>query len=131
MINLQQCRLEQYLVERTQELPAIDLRWRNKVIPVRPRDDAVALTAETREGNYQLAADWPIAVDGALGPVRRKPGLEIQGRVFTERFSIAALPPRPRARAAARQPHHLAVLREAMQQAREGVSLPPNAQKRR
>ncbi|GAB4480749.1 MAG: FAD-dependent oxidoreductase [Burkholderiaceae bacterium] len=89
MINLQQYYLEQYLVERAQALSALDLRWRSKVVAVRPRDDAVALTVETPEGPYELTADWLIVADGARSPVRRMLGLEVEGRVFTDRFLIA------------------------------------------
>src|SRR3977135_4291906 len=40
-INLQQFYAEAYLVDRVQELPAIDLRWRNKVIGLEQRNDLV------------------------------------------------------------------------------------------
>src|ERR1700732_2760117 len=43
-INLQQFYAEAYLVERVEELPAIDLRWRNKVIGLERRNDHVMLT---------------------------------------------------------------------------------------
>ncbi len=89
MINLQQYYLEQYLVERAQALPAIDLRWRNKVVAVHPRDDGAALTVETPDGHYELVADWLVVADGARSPVRRMLGLEVEGRVFTDRFLIA------------------------------------------
>ena len=89
MINLQQYYLEQYLVERAQALGAIDLRWRNKVVGVQPREDAVALTVDTPDGTYTLDADWLIAADGARSPVRRMLGLDVEGRVFTDRFLIA------------------------------------------
>ncbi len=36
MVNLQQYHLEQYLVERAQQLPAIDLRWQHKLKQVTP-----------------------------------------------------------------------------------------------
>ena len=38
-INLQQFYAEAYLVDRVQELPAIDLRWRNKVTGLEQRND--------------------------------------------------------------------------------------------
>src|SRR3979490_1642929 len=43
-INLQQFYAEAYLVDRVSELPAIDLRWRNRVTGLEPRNDHVALT---------------------------------------------------------------------------------------
>src|SRR3979490_226215 len=43
-INLQQFHAEAYLVDRVQELAAIDLRWRNKVTGLAQRNDLVVLT---------------------------------------------------------------------------------------
>src|SRR5438874_13376491 len=51
-INLQQFHAEAYLVDRVSELPAIDLRWRNKVTALEPRNDRVALTIQTPDGPY-------------------------------------------------------------------------------
>src|SRR5829696_7214087 len=64
-INLQQFYAEAYLVDRVQELAAIDLRWRNKVTALEPRNDSVALTIQTPEGPYRLNAQYVIACDGA------------------------------------------------------------------
>src|ERR1700749_1038380 len=50
-INLQQFYAEAYLVDRVQELPAIDLRWRNKVTGLEQRNDRVVLTISTPEGS--------------------------------------------------------------------------------
>ena len=60
-INLQQFYAEAYLVDRVQELPAIDLRWRNKVTGLEPRNDHVALTVETRTDLTGCARNmsWP------------------------------------------------------------------------
>src|SRR5580704_15673242 len=48
-INLQQFYAEAYLVDRVEQLPEIDLRWRNKVIALESRNDGVALTIATPE----------------------------------------------------------------------------------
>src|SRR5688572_3604001 len=53
-VNLQQFYVEQYLVERVQEVAGVDLRWRNKVVAVRQEKDAVALEVETPDGVYSL-----------------------------------------------------------------------------
>ena len=89
MVNLQQYHLEQYLVERAMALPAIDLRWQHKLVAVTPGDDGVALEVETAEGRYALQADWLIAADGTRSTVRRQMGLDIEGKVFQDRFLIA------------------------------------------
>src|SRR5471032_3052480 len=53
-INLQQFYAEAYLVDRVEELSAIDLRWRNKVVGLEQRNDHVALTVATPDGPYQM-----------------------------------------------------------------------------
>src|SRR6516164_10930992 len=57
-INLQQFYAEAYLVDRVGELPAIDLRWRNKVIGLEQRNNHAILTIETPDGPYRIAADY-------------------------------------------------------------------------
>src|SRR6188474_1838528 len=42
-INLQQFYAEAYLVDRVEELPTIDLRWRNRVAALEARNDHVLL----------------------------------------------------------------------------------------
>jgi 3-(3-hydroxy-phenyl)propionate hydroxylase len=89
MVNLQQYYLEQYLVERAQQLPGIDLRWKNKLTALEARDDGATLQIDTAEGPYTLQADWLLVADGARSPVRRQMGLDIEGTVFQDRFLIA------------------------------------------
>ena len=89
MVNLQQYYLEQYLVERAMALPGLDLRWRHKLLSVTPQPDGAQLEVETADGNYTLHADWLVVADGTRSPVRRQLGLDIEGRVFQDRFLIA------------------------------------------
>ncbi|MBT9496375.1 MAG: FAD-dependent oxidoreductase [Zoogloea sp.] len=89
MINLQQYYLEQYLVERAQALPNIDLRWKHKVTAVTPQGDGAQIAVETADGPFTLHADWLVVADGARSPVRRHLGLDIDGKVFQDRFLIA------------------------------------------
>src|SRR6201747_743266 len=88
-INLQQFHAEAYLVDRVQELPAIDLRWRNKVIGLEQRNDHVALTVETPEGAYRLRANYVVACDGARSTLRQLVGAEFAGKAFEDQFLIA------------------------------------------
>src|SRR6266581_4751107 len=88
-INLQQFHVEAYLVDRARELPAIDLRWRNKVIALEQRNDCVVLTIETPEGSYCLHAQYVVACDGARSSLRQMVGAEFAGQVFEDQFLIA------------------------------------------
>jgi 3-(3-hydroxy-phenyl)propionate hydroxylase len=88
-INLQQFYAEAYLVDRVQELPSIDLRWRNKVTGLEPRNDHVALTVDTPDGSYRIRADYAVACDGARSSLRQMVGAEFAGQVFEDQFLIA------------------------------------------
>src|SRR3979409_1935032 len=89
-INLQQFHAEAYLVDRVQELPAIDLRWRNKVIGLEQRNDLVVLTIETPDGPYRIRAAYVVACDGARSSLRQMVGAELARKVFRIEFLIAA-----------------------------------------
>jgi 3-(3-hydroxy-phenyl)propionate hydroxylase len=88
-INLQQFYAEAYLVDRVEELAAIDLRWRNKVIGLEQRNDHVLLMIETPDGPYRLHANFVVACDGARSSVRQMAGAEFAGQVFEDQFLIA------------------------------------------
>jgi 3-(3-hydroxy-phenyl)propionate hydroxylase len=88
MINLQQYHLEEALVRRAEALGA-DLRWKYRVLEVRPQADGARLRVETPDGAFDIDADWLIVADGARSNVRRQLGLDIEGHVFKDRFLIA------------------------------------------
>jgi 3-(3-hydroxy-phenyl)propionate hydroxylase len=88
MINLQQYHLEESLVRRA-EAVGVDLRWKYRVLDVRPQADRARLTVETPDGTFDMDADWLIVAEGARSNVRRQLGLDIEGHVFKDRFLIA------------------------------------------
>ena len=88
-INLQQYYAEAFLVERTSDLPAIDLRWRNKVIGVTQHNDHVVIDIDTPDGPYRLAADFVVACDGARSALRALVGADFSGETFEDQFLIA------------------------------------------
>jgi 3-(3-hydroxy-phenyl)propionate hydroxylase len=88
-INLQQFHAEAYLVDRVQELPAIDLRWRNKVIGLEQRNDHILLAIETPDGPYRVRVNYVVACDGARSSLRQMVGAEFAGQVFEDQFLIA------------------------------------------
>src|SRR5690349_22164774 len=88
-INLQQFHAESYLVDRVGELPAIDLRWRNKVVALESRNDGVTLTVSTPDGPYRIHAGYLIACDGARSSLRQMVGAEFSGQMFEDQFLIA------------------------------------------
>ena len=65
------------------------MRWKNKVVSVKPQGDGAALEVETPDGVYHLECDWLIVADGARSPIRTMLGLDIEGKIFMDRFLIA------------------------------------------
>lgn len=95
-VNLQQYYVEGFLIERAQQLPNLEIRWKNKVVGVAQSaggaDDGAApvmLTIETPDGEYCLSARYAVAADGSRSAMRRLLGLESKGRTFKDRFLIA------------------------------------------
>src|SRR5712664_1199874 len=88
-INLQQFYAEAYLVDRVQELSAIDLRWCNKVVVLEQRNDHVAVTIQTPDGPYRMRAHHVVACDGARSSLRQMVGAEFTGKMFEDQFLIA------------------------------------------
>ncbi|HXD45061.1 MAG TPA: FAD-dependent oxidoreductase [Pseudolabrys sp.] len=88
-INLQQYYLEKALCDRASEIGAIDLRWKNRLAGLEPRNDHVRLTIATDDGPYTLDADWLIAADGARSTARDLLGLAFSGVTFEDKFLIA------------------------------------------
>jgi 3-(3-hydroxy-phenyl)propionate hydroxylase len=89
MVNLQQYHLEEALVARAAQLPLLDLRWKSRVGAVDPQADGVRLQVQTPDGEYSLQADWLVVADGAKSLIRRMLGLDMEGKVFQDRFLIA------------------------------------------
>jgi 3-(3-hydroxy-phenyl)propionate hydroxylase len=89
-VNLQQFYVEQFLVERVQAQPNVELRWKNKVVEVQQSDEAVSLTVDTPYGVYRAASSYLIAADGGHSAVRELIGAEDEERSFYEdRWCIA------------------------------------------
>ena len=88
-INLQQYFVEGFLAHRAAELPAVDMRWNNKVAGIEQHADHALLTIETPDGPYRLRADHVVACDGSRSTLRELTGQQSTGRVFRDRFLIA------------------------------------------
>lgn len=89
MVNLQQYYLEEYLAARAASRPGIEMRWKNKVVSVAQSGRTATLRVETEDGFYTVETEWLIAADGARSPVRRMLGLDVEGKIFMDRFLIA------------------------------------------
>ncbi|RKF50861.1 FAD-dependent oxidoreductase [Paraburkholderia fungorum] len=94
-INLQQYYVEGFLLERAQEMPNLEIRWKSKVVGVQQsgtpgaQDAGVTLTIDTPDGQYPLCGRYVVAADGSRSPMRNLMGLDSKGVTFKDRFLIA------------------------------------------
>lgn len=86
MVNIGQQDTERCLLG---DLPDADIRWGTAMTGLAVRDDGVALTLTTPNGETRLDADWLVACDGARSPTRAALGLSLQGETYTGRYLIA------------------------------------------
>ncbi len=89
MINLQQCFMEQFLIDALRERENVDLRWHSRVIQIDSRPDNVRLMVETPEGSYPIEASYVVAADGARSFIRQALGLRMEGNSYEGRYLIA------------------------------------------
>jgi 3-(3-hydroxy-phenyl)propionate hydroxylase len=94
-INLQQYYVEGFLLERAQEMPNLEIRWKSKVVGVQQsgtpgtHDAGVTLSVDTPNGQYALRGRYVVAADGSRSPIRNLMGLDSKGVTFKDRFLIA------------------------------------------
>jgi len=88
MINLQQYHLEEIL-QRRAELGKVQMRWRQRVSDVQCHEHGVRIRVDSPDGAYELDTSWLVVADGAKSSIRRMMGLDIEGKIFTDRFLIA------------------------------------------
>ncbi|WP_454827034.1 FAD-dependent oxidoreductase [Paraburkholderia xenovorans] len=94
-VNLQQYYVEGFLLERAQEMPNLEIRWKSKVVGVQQdgtpgtQDAGVTLTIDTPNGQYALCGRYVVAADGSRSPIRNLMGLDSKGVTFKDRFLIA------------------------------------------
>ncbi len=85
-VNLQQFYVEEYLVDANMTVPAVDLRWKNKVVDVRPARDHVEVVVQTPDGPYRARCSYLLAADGSHSTVREKLGARDAVSAFSEDF---------------------------------------------
>ena len=89
MTNLQQCWVEQILLDRLQSGGMTDVRWRTELIGIREEDNKIAATLRRSDGTeYEVTADYVIGADGARGTTRKFAGLNYEGTRFEQSFVI-------------------------------------------
>ncbi len=88
-INLQQYYVEQFLIDKLQELEYPMLRRGHKVVDIAITNDERALVKiEHDQSVYNVTADYVVAADGVRSTIRKAFELEMQGNYFDEQFLI-------------------------------------------
>lgn len=88
-INIQQFYIEAFLVDRVQELGAVELRWQNRLTAFEQTADAATLTIETPAGSYCIEADHVIDATGSNSPLRKWLNVPFDSRRGDDRWCIA------------------------------------------
>jgi 3-(3-hydroxy-phenyl)propionate hydroxylase len=89
MINIQQYRIEQHLVDACSAHPdLIDLRWGSELVAIEPDDAGVTLRVRCAGTEYAARADRLVACDGGQSFVRRALGLRLGGTAFEGKYVI-------------------------------------------
>ena len=89
MTNLQQCYIEQFLIEHIDGFDGIEIRWQSQVVGVAQTEDGARIRIDTPEGRYELEADYVIAADGARSTMRELMGLKLSGTSYSGKYLIA------------------------------------------
>ena len=88
-INIQQFYIEAFLVDRTQALGGIDIRWSSRVTAYEQDGSGATLSVTTPAGNYRLRADHVIDASGSRSPFRQWAGASVTAKKGDDRWCIA------------------------------------------
>lgn len=86
--NLQQCWMEQLLLDAIHGHPLVEVRYQHEVVAITPREDGVHLRVKTPAGEFETHAQYLVAADGPRGTTRRAMGLDYEGTSYSQRFVI-------------------------------------------
>jgi len=89
IINVQQQFMEEYLHDACQAHPLIEIRWGNKAVQVKQKEDHAEVEVDTPEGPYTLESCWVVAADGGRSGIRSAMNLDMEGTSYEGFFVIA------------------------------------------
>lgn len=86
--NLQQCWMEQFLLDEIAKTPLVEVRYGHEVSRLDADDQGVTLQVNTAAGPYTVHADYLVAADGPRGTTRKQLGLDYEGTSYSQQFVI-------------------------------------------
>lgn len=89
MTNIQQCWADQALLDALRRIYKVEPRWRSRCTGIVPAGDHVSVKVACPAGEYELAARFVVACDGARSVVRSALGLRMEGSSATATYVIA------------------------------------------
>lgn len=89
MTNLQQCWIEQILVDAIGDGGVAEVHWGCQVESLEQHGNGVQLAVSRKDGaRFSILADYVVAADGARGTTRKHVGIDYEGTRFEQRFII-------------------------------------------
>jgi 2-polyprenyl-6-methoxyphenol hydroxylase-like FAD-dependent oxidoreductase len=95
MVAVQQPRLVQVLAERAGEY-GVDIRWGHRLTGFDQRADGVTVHVAGPDGDYELAAEYLVGVDGGTSQTRKLAGIDFPGMTSHDavaRMAFGVVPP--------------------------------------
>lgn len=86
--NLQQCWMEQILLDAIQEDGRARVRYGHEVTALSSDEDGVSVDVRTAGGMYRMRGRYLVAADGPRGVSRTASGLAYEGTSYSQRFVI-------------------------------------------
>ncbi len=88
MFNIQQSLTEQFLVNKVNQRPLIDLRWQSRLMDFEDKGDCLELTVQTPKGDYKAQSKYIVACDGAKSSVRSLMDIHLEGTSYEATYLI-------------------------------------------
>jgi 2-polyprenyl-6-methoxyphenol hydroxylase-like FAD-dependent oxidoreductase len=90
-VNISQSEVEHLLLERIQEIPTLEIRWKHRLTGIVQGAEGVDLRCAAPAGETLLRADFAVGTDGAHSSVRHLLGMGFGGHSHEDLFLICDL----------------------------------------
>lgn len=88
-LQCEQFKLVDWMHQRLTAIPGVRLLFSHAVTDIRQSEDAVAVRADTPDGERTFGADFVIAADGGRSTVRKALDIDFGGFTYPEHFLVA------------------------------------------
>ena len=92
VIQCEQFKTAQLILERLRDLPKVELLWGHRVVDVAQSSAAVTATVANSSGESRHDGAYLIGADGGRSVVRKAAGIAFEGFTWPERFLVLTTP---------------------------------------